>query len=320
MIVTSITGTRPNKIKCAALHPHLGPMGIEHRILDTGQHYSENMHNVVSLAVNEYGGLKNNIGGMIEWLLPRLVGAVIVYGDTNTSLAGAIAAKQRRLKLFHVEAGLRCGDRNMLEELNRMQIDSISDLNFLTSSEYEKNVPSGTGVVVGDVMYDLFLSRKNTAHEEGYPLLTLHREEHTQDAQRFRDLLDLVKSKFEFPVVFPVHPRTLAFCVEHKISLEGFQIRDPLNYDQFQDALFKSSVVITDSGGVSKEAVWATKPVYVLRDKSEWGLDTVGAWGERWHTVRSIDFKLESGDGKACEKIARTLHDRSVYEWSLIEN
>lgn len=307
-MITMITGTRPNDIKCHAVYEACKKLGLDQQVLHTGQHFSETM-NVVLLKIDAYGNLKNNLGGMIEWLTPRIAGVVVVYGDTNTSLAGAIAAKQRRLPLLHVEAGMRCGDRQMLEEWNRMTIDAISDVNFLTSKSYIPNVPSGTGIVVGDVMHDLFLSRKNIPREEGFPLLTLHRESHTGDAARFRALLDLIRSKFEWPVVFSIHPRTQKFCLENKIDLQGFQIRDPLSYFEFQDAIFKCGSVITDSGGVSKEAVWALKPVYVLRDKSEWGLDTMGEWGERWHTVRSIDFKLDSGDGTASQKIAAHLAD-----------
>lgn len=305
MKVTSIVGTRPNNIKCAALYPVLYAASIQQKILSTGQHFDEEMK-AIDLKIDEKTECGNDPQRMYTWLLQpgRLEGLVMVYGDTNTSYVGAVAAKKLGLTLLHVEAGMRCGDLMMQEEINRTIIDRISDINYCVTEEHTKNVPEDSAVVVGDVMYDLWLkSKQEHIKEEGFPLITLHRAEHTLEPEPFRELLRKIRATFEQTPVFMIHPRTLKFCLKHSISLEGFEIHESQPYHHFQRYLARCGAVITDSGGVSKEAVWANKRVYVLRDVSEWGIPTVGHWGENWKIVLSR-HTLDSGDGKACEKIA----------------
>lgn len=313
MIFTHIVGTRPNFIKMEPVYRALHAEGHEQIVLNTGQHFSPSMiQDLTRISDSPAGYLP--LGGMIDWLcarwpsqVPRIQGITIVYGDTNSSLAGAIAASQCRLPIAHVEAGLRCGDLTMIEEVNRTLIDSISTWNFLPSRTQAANVPSQTAYVVGDVMYDLWKSAPPKIEDRDYVLLTLHRAEHTDSEPKLLGLLERLRRHFHQKIVFPVHPRTAKCLARANGLLAQFSVLDPVPHATCQELIAKASAVVTDSGGVSKEAAWAHKPLYILRSVSEWGLPTVGHWAEHLDRPMRLISTLESGDGAAAKRIATIL-------------
>lgn len=304
-MIIHIIGCRPNFVKMVPVWNQ-----VKGEVWHTGQHYDEDLSTAFScgIPVHNVGANSSRMEDLIRGLRSHFCGIrksvddgiCIVYGDTNSSLAGAIVAAEKGYKIAHVEAGLTCGDLSLAEERNRRMIDSISTWNFATSNVCE-GVPNIH--VVGDVMYDVWLNEDHDISKGAYSLLTLHRKEHMADPAKLRALLDLILAKFK-KVFFPIHPRTEKFCTEHNIDLSGFKVSKPIPYENFSFILDGVAAVVTDSGGVSKQGVWAGKDTYVLRDSNEWGLTNSGLWGDRLQPNRE---KLFSGHGDAAEKIAEVL-------------
>jgi len=258
---------------------------------------------------------------------------VLVYGDTNSTLAGALAAAQNGIPVVHVEAGMRSFDRSMAEELNRVLCDHMSELLLCASQTAAENLRNegvqGTIEVVGDVMVDVALSWQSTAPtsnealaarelEPGsYLLLTAHRAGNVDDPGRLRALVEIVAA-LPGPVLFPVHPRTRARLHETGLladleMLDDLQLCDPLGYVEFAALVRGARAVITDSGGVQKEAYLAGVPCITLRSTTEW-VETVDSG---WNTL--VDLEVDRvlaalkrpipknrpplyGDGKAAER------------------
>jgi UDP-N-acetylglucosamine 2-epimerase (non-hydrolysing)/UDP-GlcNAc3NAcA epimerase len=316
--VLTVVGNRPQFIKAAAVS---GLLRAEHEelLVHTGQHYDDALSQVF---FNELGLPRPErelaIGGgsntsqtarmlaALEPLLSELApDAVLVYGDTNSTLAGALAAAQAQIPLAHVEAGMRSFDRGMPEELNRVLTDHMSSLLLCSSQLAAENLAAesvhGTIDVVGDVMVDVAMrtataARANTEvlarhgiQDGGYVVLTAHRAGNVDDPARLRALVTLVAA-LERPVVFPLHPRTRARLQDAGLfaelaALSGMHLTEPLGYIEFSALLCHASAVLTDSGGVQKEAYLAGVPCVTLRSTTEW-TETVSTG---WNTLVDLD-------------------------------
>jgi UDP-GlcNAc3NAcA epimerase len=324
--ILTVVGNRPQFIKAAAVS---GPLRAAHEevLVHTGQHYDEDLSRVF---FTELGLAKPDvelgIGGgsntsqtarmlaALEGLLSEVgPDAVLVYGDTNSTLAGALAAAQARIPLVHVEAGMRSFDRTMPEELNRVLTDHLSDL-LLCSSEVARanlareGLPGegapGTAMVVGDVMVDVALRWQPKAREStqaithrhgvtpgGYLLVTAHRAGNVDDPPRLAMLVELLRAlAAQTSVVFPVHPRTrerlgAAGSWEELAGTQGMHLAEPLGYAEFTALLCGARAVLTDSGGVQKEAYLAGVKCVTLRANTEW-VETVESG---WNTLVDLD-------------------------------
>ena len=318
MKILTIVGNRPQFIKAAAVS---GLLRAEHEevLVHTGQHYDDALSSVffaeLGLAQPEYqlgiGGGTNTsqTARMLAALEPLLhecgPDAVLVYGDTNSTLAGGLAGAQAQIPVVHVEAGMRSFDRTMPEELNRVLTDHLSELLLCSSEVSAANLRAesvaGRIEVVGDVMVDVALRRLPGARadtqtlrkygvEPGeYLLCTAHRAGNVDDPARLRKLVELLRA-LPGPVVLPVHPRTHARLqdaglLEELARAEGMQLTEPLGYVQLSALLCQARAVVTDSGGVQKEAYLAGVPCITLRANTEW-VETVT---HGWNTLVDLD-------------------------------
>jgi len=316
--ILTVVGNRPQFIKAAAVS---APLRERHEeiLVHTGQHYDDSLSSVffteLGLARPErelgIGGGSNTsqTARMLAALEPLLVelepDATLVYGDTNSTLAGALASAQAGVAVVHVEAGMRSFDRTMPEELNRVLSDHLGDL-LLCSSEgaaehLRAESVAGRIEVVGDVMVDVALRWQPAARADAevpgaygltpgsYLLLTAHRAGNVDDPDRLRALVELVRA-LPAPVLFPVHPRTRARLkdaglLEELERSEGLRMTEPLGYVEFSALVCQARAVLTDSGGVQKEAYLAGVPCVTLRANTEW-VETVQAG---WNTLVDLD-------------------------------
>jgi UDP-N-acetylglucosamine 2-epimerase len=307
MRIASIVGARPQFVKVApvarALANSSGGDAVEHLIVHTGQHYDEGMSDVffrelqipvpdVNLEIGS-GSHGAQTGRMLEaienFLSDRAPDAVIVYGDTNSTLAGALAATKLGIRTAHVEAGLRSFNRTMPEELNRIATDHVSDLLLAPTATAAANL-AREGLrertqLVGDVMLDALrhnaaLARARSRVVERleltgqrYAVATVHRAANTEPAPLAQLLGALARIAREMPVVLPLHPRTRA--VLREVDPSGQLARDlrvvgPVPYLDMLRLVDAASVVLTDSGGLQKEAFMLGRPCITLRDETEW--------------------------------------------------
>jgi UDP-N-acetylglucosamine 2-epimerase len=304
MRILSIVGNRPQFIKSGPLSLALQNRADE-VVLHTGQHYD---HELSQVFFDELGleppkhRLEAGSGSHAEQtarMLPGIEAAVVaekpdlvlVYGDTNSTLAGALAASKLRVPVAHVEAGLRSFDRRMPEELNRVLVDRVSSLLFAPSGSAVGNLKD-EGITegvheVGDVMLDANLRLAPIAQERSqalelagvapgsYALVTVHREANTREPALGRIVEAL--NALEEPVVFPLHPRTAGAIESMGLRLTGHvHPRRPAGYLDFAALASQARVILTDSGGVQKEAYWYEVPCVTLREKTEW-VETVEA-------------------------------------------
>jgi UDP-N-acetylglucosamine 2-epimerase len=239
------------------------------------------------------GQTADMIKGLAEAIAPLDADLIVVRGDTNSTLAGAIVAKQLLLPLAHIEAGMRSYDRTMPEEINRVIADHIADIQLVTD-EAARDRLAGEGVtqnvhVCGDVMYDIFLRARDlaaatvsaevrAAMSEPYVLLTLHRAENTDDARRLRAIVaGFAQSPLR--VIFPVHPRTAARLASFGIALpDTIVATGPLGYNEMVALESGAVTIFTDSGGVQREAYFAGVPCVTLRDTTEWTNTVEAGW------------------------------------------
>ncbi|HQO21243.1 MAG TPA: UDP-N-acetylglucosamine 2-epimerase (non-hydrolyzing) [Acidobacteriota bacterium] len=299
--LATVVGTRPQFIKAMPLSAALKDEGFEECLIHTGQHYDYEMSEVffrtMKLREPDYnldaGSASHGAqtGRMLEKmeavLLKEKPAATIVYGDTNSTLAGALASAKLHIPVFHVEAGLRSFNRDMPEEINRVLTDHVSELLFAPSDKAVENLAaeglSRNVFRTGDVMYDAFtLFREKystrasgllkTLHLTGisYGVVTIHRQENTDNDRKWKNIIrglkDLGKSGVR--LVWLVHPRTGG-----KLRDDGFRNIDlikPLSYFDMQALLSRAKIVITDSGGLQKEAYFHRIPCVTLRDETEW--------------------------------------------------
>lgn len=346
--ILSVVGNRPQFVKSAPLSLALRERGVEEIVLHTGQHYDPELSAVffeeLELASPRYrleagsGTHGEQTGRMLPGIEAAVVeerpDAVLVYGDTNSTLAGALASAKLLVRVAHVEAGLRSFDRSMPEELNRLLVDQLSTLLFCPTDLAVRNL-AREGIVegvhrVGDVMYDANLRLAPLARERSsalqdagvepgrYLVLTLHREANVapEPLSRVAEAL----AGLDEPVVFPAHPRTRAALEEGGDSLgEHVRVLPPVGYLDFAALASQARVILTDSGGVQKEAYWYGVPCVTLRTTTEWVETIETGWNRLVATdADAIGAAVREaapgathpdlyGDGRASERIADLL-------------
>ena len=315
MRIVTVVGNRPQFVKAAAVSRLLRERADE-LIVHTGQHYDDELSRVFfeELSVPapdrelDAGGGTNTaqtarILGALEPVLEELSPSlVLVYGDTNSTLAGALAASQAGIPTGHVEAGMRSFDRSMPEELNRVLTDHASEL-LLCSTEtamrnLEREGVRGESHLVGDVMADVSLAFRDIAEERSqildqlglepgsYLVVTAHRAGNVDRPERLEALVALLEA-LPAPVVLPLHPRTRERLTASGLMdrLDGIKVVPPLGYLDFMKLARHARAVLTDSGGVQKEAYLLGVPCVTLRDTTEW-VETVEAG---WNTLVDLD-------------------------------
>jgi len=301
MKVVTVVGARPQFIKAVPVSLALRKAGIEECLVHTGQHYDYEMSEVffktlglkrpdhdLGIGSMSHGAQTGRMIEAIEKVLfaesPR---AIMIYGDTNSTLAGALAASKMNIPVIHVEAGLRSFNRKMPEEINRVAADHLSSLLFAPTDESVRNLKregiGGTIIRTGDIMYDTcllfrkeFRKRVKPLMKElglesgGYGVVTIHRQENTDDKRNW-DLINKALKEIAdggLKLVWPVHPRV-------REKLRGKKQRNlilspPLSYLDMQALLSNAGIVLTDSGGLQKEAYFHEVPCVTLRDETEW--------------------------------------------------
>lgn len=346
--VLSIVGARPQFIKAVVVSSAIRKECAE-VLVHTGQHYDYEMSGVFfedlhlpeadyHLGVGSDSHAKQTgamLIGLEDVIMLEKPDWVLVYGDTNSTLAGALAASKLQIPLAHVEAGLRSFNRTMPEEINRVIADRLSQLLFCPSSVALRNLEAEgitDGVhMVGDVMYDAmrrFLPRikdrpslleRIRATPGEYSLATIHRAENTDNPERLAAILDCLEA-VEMQVVFPAHPRTKdALASNAFVVPDNVELIDPVGYLDMLMLEKDAYAILTDSGGIQKEAFWLRVPCITLRDETEWvetvetgWNETVGVDPERVRSALQRPKPEESpppvyGDGKAAAKIAKLI-------------
>ncbi|XUO83181.1 UDP-N-acetylglucosamine 2-epimerase (non-hydrolyzing) [Halomonas sp. KM007] len=352
MKILTIIGARPQFIKASVVSRAIQQTdGIEEIMLHTGQHFDANMSDIFfdQLGIprphhllNIHGGTHGDMTGRMlieieKVLLLEEPDCVLVYGDTNSTLAGALAAAKLHIPVAHVEAGLRSFNMRMPEEVNRILTDQISDLLFCPTDTAVRNLESegfahkpAQVLQVGDVMQDaaLFFAQRAVRPADlgvvgNFVLGTLHRAENTDDPERLSAIVSALNQVHQelAPVVLPLHPRTRAAIDRAGLSLEVHVI-DPVGYFEMVWLLNHCGLVLTDSGGVQKEAFFFGKACVTLRDQTEWvelvddagANELVGADKERivaaarQHFGRRVEDRHEMyGGGRAAERIVAHL-------------
>jgi UDP-N-acetylglucosamine 2-epimerase (non-hydrolysing) len=347
--ILTVIGTRPEIIRMSVLVPLLDGR-FDHRILFTSQHYSKEMCDVFfrELGVrmpDRFLDLRTSNTEKLVWHTCREIEAVkpkyvLVYGDTNSTLAGALAAKKANARVIHVEAGFRSFDRRMIEENNRIMVDGMSNVLF-TPTDFTKRLLSDEGIeenvfVVGDVTIDIQrkyskwikksrIIQKLGLRKEKYVLFTAHRQENVDNQKRLLKIIRILKS-FDKDVVYPVHPRTRKMLSKFRFKMPDNVIQTrPLGYFDFLKLEQSSSFIITDSGGVQGEALAFGIPCITIRETTErWeavmlganflaGLDPLMVSYYRQMIEKSgLKAKLKGiknpyGEGKTSGKIAKIL-------------
>ncbi len=302
MKIISIVGARPQFIKLAPLAKELSNY-FEHKIIHTGQHFEDNMSKkfFIDLAIPQpdynlgiNGGTHGELTGRMiieleKILLTEKPNIVIIYGDTNSTLAGAIAASKLQIKIIHIEAGLRSFNKEMPEEINRIVADHVSDYLFApTNIAYKRLFIEGLGNkthLTGDIMVDALefaidklnnMQINNNFISGSYYLLTLHRPYNVDNPILLSKIFNEL-GEIPINIIFPVHPRTRLVISKHKIFIpDNILLVDPVGYLDFINLQKNSLKIITDSGGVQKEAYILKKPCITLRSETEW-IETVEA-------------------------------------------
>lgn len=349
MRLASIVGARPQFVKlapvsCAIRQQH------EELIIHTGQHYDYNMSaqffDELAIPVPDYHlGIGSGTHGaqtarMLESveqvLLKDRPDWVVVYGDTNSTLAGALAAAKLHIPIAHVEAGLRSFNRAMPEEINRVVADHFSDRLFCPTETAQKNARSEgitKGVeVVGDVMYDILLQARSKIDDhvrtllpglgvtpQNYTLVTVHRAANTDDQGAMCAIAHAL-NRLEIPIIFPVHPRTRACLEKYGITWKKhIRLIEPVGYIDMLALESSAYRILTDSGGVQKEAFLLGVPCITLREETEWTETVDTGWntlvGNRWEDIveavglprPNLPQQNPFGKGDAALRIAHSL-------------
>ncbi len=353
MKILTIVGARPQFVKAAVVSREIKKRDDADEVMvHTGQHYDENMSEVFfkeleipkphyNLAINDMdasvmtGRMMEQLHGVVQKEKPDWV---LVYGDTNSTLAGALVAKQNRLKLAHVEAGLRSHNMQMLEELNRITIDRISDILFCPTDAAMINLRNEgydhfkcKMILSGDVMYDAALYNSTLAEQRSkileridakeFVLVTLHRSENVDHPEVLQNLVDALNEiSTHYKIVLPLHPRTKKKMNEFDLKFE-FETIEPVGYLDMIHLLMHCELVMTDGGGLQKEAFFFQKHCITMRDRTEWteliqnGYNVITG-SDRQHILKAFDtmIKKESdfsqslyGSGNAGEIIVNSL-------------
>jgi UDP-GlcNAc3NAcA epimerase len=305
--IITILGARPQFIKAAAVSA-IFKNSVNEILVHTGQHYDPNMSEVffeelnipkpkyhLNVGSGSHGAMTGAMLIAIEKVLAEeKPDFVMVYGDTNSTLAGALAASKLLIPVIHVEAGLRSFNKTMPEEQNRILTDHVSEILFVptqTAIDNLKNEGITKGVyLVGDVMYDGILHFKKIAQEKSsilktlnlfekeFILCTIHRAENTNDIDRLKAIFNALNESKE-KIVLPLHPRTLKYVTDYGISIsENVQIIEPIGYLDMVRLESAAKKILTDSGGVQKEAFFLGVPCITMRDETEWVETVENGW------------------------------------------
>lgn len=303
MKILTIIGARPQFIKAATVSRLIAhASNVTEYIIHTGQHYDQNMSDIffreldipkpnINLEIGS--GLHGEqtakmLVGIEQEIIKQKPSCVLVYGDTNSTLAGALAASKLNVPVCHVEAGLRSFNRSMPEEVNRTVTDHTSDTLFAptqnaVSQLKKEGIPSDNIVLSGDVMFDAALYYSGKAEVEShileslklqnndYILATVHRAENTDDKERLARIVhELETLAKNTTVVMPIHPRTLKLLSEYSITPKGVLFIEPVGYLDMVKLERNSKLIVTDSGGVQKEAFFHKKQCFTIRSETEW--------------------------------------------------
>ncbi|MEZ5552614.1 MAG: UDP-N-acetylglucosamine 2-epimerase (non-hydrolyzing) [Pseudomonadales bacterium] len=361
MKIATVVGARPQFIKAAAISRIIGMQnasGVDEVLIHTGQHHDENMSGVffnelgipaprynLAIAGGNHGAMTGRMLSAIEEvLLEEKPDWLLIYGDTNSTLAGALAAAKLHIPVAHVEAGLRSFNMRMPEEVNRIVADRLSTLLFCPTATAVNNL-TAEGITqgvhnVGDVMYDVslyyaeraqamsrILERLKLTHRQ-YILATCHRAENTDDPNRLREILEaLAQLAGHAPVVLPLHPRSRKqiAAIGYQQLLDSLIITEPLAFLDMISLERSAKAILTDSGGVQKEAFFYRVPCFTMRDETEWVETVESGWNQivgadRNRIVEAVlacgpPVRADAspyGDGHASEAILRELHGRHL--------
>lgn len=338
--IFTVVGARPQFIKASPVSHALAAAGFAEVLVHTGQHFDALMSDVFfdelaipkpayNLEVNSLGHGAMT-GRMLEKLeevmLIEKPDIVLVYGDTNSTLAGALAGAKLHIPVAHVEAGLRSFNRRMPEEINRVMADHVSSILFCptgTAVANLKNEGITQGVhAVGDVMFDTTIAAIKRAEGRStilatlgltpktYAVSTIHRAENTDDPARLRQVIDwLEKAARDQPIVMPAHPRLRKLLAQQRIEPTGLRMIDPIGYLDMAQLVHHAGGVFTDSGGLQKEAYFHRVPCVTLREETEW-VETVSAgWNRLWNGPGYAPRHdiADYGTGQSAERIAAIL-------------
>ena len=339
--IMTIVGARPQFVKAAALSGVFARSGaIRELIVHTGQHRDANMSDIffselgvpapaVNLGISggHHGDMTGRMLSALEaYMIDVKPDAVLVFGDTNSTLAGALAAAKLEIPIAHVEAGLRSGNRRSPEEINRVLVDHISRWLFCPTKASVANLAREgvtSGVLhAGDVMFDVLMAGLARARETSvivetlglvaghYAVATVHRAETTDDPGRLSTIFRyLVERARLSPVVMPLHPRTRKVIAAGNIQTAGIRMIEPLGYFDMIRLVDGAAEVLTDSGGLQKEAYFLRKPCVTLRDETEWNETIEAGWNRLWSVpgYRSRHPIDDYGQGRASELICNAL-------------
>ncbi|MDF1610269.1 UDP-N-acetylglucosamine 2-epimerase (non-hydrolyzing) [Hoeflea sp. YIM 152468] len=339
--IVTVVGARPQFIKAAALSAAFTKSDRStERLLHTGQHFDDKMSSIffdqlgiepprwnLAMGGGNHGAMTGRmLEGIEKILLENTPDMVLVFGDTNSTLAGALAAAKLRIPVAHIEAGLRSFNFYQPEEINRVLTDRVSELLFcptqLSADYLQRENIRGKVEVVGDIMHDsVLLARKINAklstplddlelQSKGYALMTLHRAENVDEPVRLAAMIDYIRSQAAGqPVIFPVHPRTRQRLAEFKISLDGFRCIEPVGYLDMIALLEHASELYTDSGGLQKEALFCETRCVTLRDETEWPETIETGWNRLWTATHHEPLSREPvfGDGTTAHKIVASV-------------
>lgn len=346
MKIVTVIGARPQFIKASLMSLNFLKKNINEVIVHTGQHFDTNMSEIffdemeipkpkynLNIKSLTHGAMTGRQIEEIEKILfKEKPDWLLVYGDTNSTLSGALAAAKMNIKIAHVESGLRSFNKNMPEEINRLVTDHLSDILFVPSLNAENNLIS-EGISkekiqnVGDIMYEtsIFFSKlankkskilkKLNLKKKGYVLSTVHRQENTDSKERLHDIFTGL-SYSKLPVFFPIHPRTMKKVKDYNLVVEkNINFLPPLGYLDMILLQKNANLIVTDSGGIQKEAYFYNVPCLTLRDETEWTeLVETGAnflCGSNVNKIKSyINKKFKEinhqnfyGDGKTSSKV-----------------
>jgi UDP-GlcNAc3NAcA epimerase len=337
MKLVTIVGARPQFIKAAAVHRAITRRGdLREVLVHTGQHFDDDMSEVFfrelsipppahALGVNccSHGRMAGRMMEALESVVEQEEpDAVLVYGDTNSTMAGALLAAELDLPVVHVEAGLRSFNRRMPEEINRVVTDRVSRLLLCPTRAAVDNLRrEGIEAGVhhtGDVMYDAALhagnhpdaalaARRHGLEPGAYAVATVHRQENTDSRENLLAVVTYLKETArDRPVLLPLHPRTRHKAEEYGVSLDGLTVCPPLGYLEMAGVVAGAAVVYTDSGGLQKEAYFHRVPCVTLREETEWVETVAAGWNRLWRSTDEPRPRTEIadyGDGAAAERI-----------------
>lgn len=341
--ILTVVGARPQFIKAAAVSRALrATAGLAETIVHTGQHFDPGMSEIFFAELDIpppahnlgiHGGHHGTMTGRMMAALEEICLAerpdwVLVYGDTNSTLAGALVAAKLNIPVAHVEAGLRSFNRSMPEEVNRVVTDHLSTLLLCPTTAAVANLAAegvADGVhMIGDVMYDVALHAARAAagrpdplasqglEPGGYHLATIHRAENTDDPATLAALLGYLRDQAG-PVLLLIHPRTRAAVERFRLSLDGIRVSEPVGYLDMHRLIAGALSVMTDSGGLQKEAYFHRVPCVTLRGETEWVETIEAGWNRLW---RGPDYRPrrdipDYGDGRAAEAVAFLLREQA---------